>query len=74
MPSFVHSVRPGHKYGKVTAGGNAKILMGNVSDSMRPNGYERQHEYGEVKVDGNVDLLQTDINGEQMGAFFRRPA
>lgn len=69
---YIHAVRPGHTYGKITAKGKAKIMLGN-GVSGKATGMEKSHNYGEVEIDEDVDAIQGDYGAAEISSFFHRP-
>lgn len=61
----------GHFYGAVDVRGNARVIRGNVLDSMRPNMRTRNHEYsGVMRIGENAKLWDGDQTEEAAKLFW----
>lgn len=65
-----HTSRPGHKYGNVTASGNARVIRGNVKDPGTPNTVVRDHTYGEGRFSDTAKIFDGDVPSKIMENFW----
>lgn len=65
-PPMPVPTRSGHNYGTICAGGNSKVIMGNVGSA---NG--RSHNYGAVFTGGDAKVYAGDVSLEEVRSFFR---